>query len=83
MVGVLYQSHPEERTMDDPNLEMMHLEEVSTIVVGEVGEEGMKKGPRIPLDHACKVCGAPASAYLHYGAIVCYSCRAFFSACNP
>jgi hypothetical protein len=66
--------------MDDPHhLDMMHLEEVSTIVVGDVDEEASsKKGPRIPLDHGCKVCGAPASAYLHYGAIVCYSCRAFF-----
>eukprot|EP00088_Acartia_fossae_P050714 TRINITY_DN5683_c0_g1_i8.p1 TRINITY_DN5683_c0_g1~~TRINITY_DN5683_c0_g1_i8.p1 ORF type:complete len:507 (-),score=104.61 TRINITY_DN5683_c0_g1_i8:366-1886(-) len=72
-----------ETDMDDPNIERMHLEEmeetihleeVSTIVV----REAPKKGPRIPLDHACKVCGAPASAYLHYGAIVCYSCRAFF-----
>lgn len=34
--------------------------------------------PNIPLDHACTVCGAPASAHHHYGAVVCYPCRAFF-----
>lgn len=32
----------------------------------------------IPLDHSCSVCGAPASAHHHYGAVVCYPCRAFF-----
>ena len=26
----------------------------------------------------CSVCKAPAAPHLHYGAIVCYSCRAFF-----
>ena len=34
--------------------------------------------PHIPLDHACSVCSAPASAHHHYGAVVCYPCRAFF-----
>jgi len=34
--------------------------------------------PNIPLDHACSVCSAPASAHHHYGAVVCYPCRAFF-----
>lgn len=87
--------------MDDPHhdMDLVQLEEVSTIIVGDqedlnggdddieeleaggqdhLGVGQVKKGPKIPLDHACKVCGSPASAYLHYGAIVCYSCRAFF-----
>jgi len=62
---------------EETGLQLMHFEEVNnTIVVSQV--ESPRGQARIPLDHACKVCGAPASAYLHYGAIVCYSCRAFF-----
>jgi len=31
----------------------------------------------------CSVCGSPAAAHLHYGAVSCYSCRAFFRRGQP
>ena len=31
----------------------------------------------------CSVCGSPAAAHLHYGAVSCYSCRAFFRRGHP
>ena len=30
------------------------------------------------LSAACSVCSGPSSSHLHYGAVACYSCRAFF-----
>jgi hypothetical protein len=41
-------------------------------------EEGGKDGGAGMLKSECSVCGSPAAAHLHYGAISCYSCRAFF-----
>jgi hypothetical protein len=41
-------------------------------------EEGGKEGGAGMLKSECSVCGSPAAAHLHYGAISCYSCRAFF-----
>lgn len=35
------------------------------------------------LSSACSVCGSPAAAHLHYGAVSCYSCRAFFRRGQP
>ena len=34
--------------------------------------------PEIIAETVCKVCGDKASDHVHYGSIVCYSCRAFF-----
>jgi uncharacterized Zn finger protein (UPF0148 family) len=43
------------------------------------GEEGAREGAAAPMLKAeCSVCSSPAAAHLHYGAISCYSCRAFF-----
>ena len=36
------------------------------------------QSPSPPLDSECRVCGDPAANMLHYGAVVCFSCRAFF-----
>ena len=48
---------------------------------------GSKEAPPVehsPLLHAsCSVCGSPAAPHLHYGAISCYSCRAFFRRGQP
>jgi len=30
------------------------------------------------LTRSCSVCSAPSASHLHYGAVTCYSCRAFF-----
>ena len=35
------------------------------------------------LTAVCSVCGSPAAAHLHYGAVSCYSCRAFFRRGQP
>ena len=35
------------------------------------------------LGASCSVCGSPAAPHLHYGAISCYSCRAFFRRGQP
>ena len=35
------------------------------------------------LTSTCNVCGSPAAAHLHYGAVSCYSCRAFFRRGQP
>ena len=35
------------------------------------------QSPSPPLDSECWVCGDPATNMLHYGAVVCFSCRAF------
>jgi len=32
----------------------------------------------VPLNRKCSVCGHAAAPHLHYGALSCYSCRAFF-----
>ena len=49
------------------------------------GEEKVeKKGEKEEsLTSACSVCGSPAAAHLHYGAVSCYSCRAFFRRGQP
>ena len=30
------------------------------------------------LTTVCTICSGPSSSHLHYGAVACYSCRAFF-----
>ena len=35
------------------------------------------------LGASCRVCSSPAAPHLHYGAISCYSCRAFFRRGQP
>ncbi|XP_023336326.1 uncharacterized protein LOC111707447 [Eurytemora carolleeae] len=40
-------------------------------------DEKFKKKKAV-LNKQCWVCGAPAAEHVHYGAICCYSCRAFF-----
>ncbi len=46
-------------------------------------EDGGKEGGATMLKSECSVCGSPAAAHLHYGAISCYSCRAFFRRGTP
>ena len=36
----------------------------------------------VALQASCSVCGDAAASHLHYGAISCYSCRAFFRWCQ-
>ena len=44
-------------------------------------EKGKEKDEN--LSSSCSVCGSPAAAHLHYGAVSCYSCRAFFRRGQP
>jgi len=34
--------------------------------------------PLISRTEKCKVCDEPAAIHIHYGAVTCFSCRAFF-----
>ena len=40
------------------------------------GDQGSSKTGH--LSQVCGVCGAPAAEVHHYGAVACFSCRAFF-----
>jgi len=47
-------------------------------------EKVKKKKKRVEeLNQECKVCGSPAPTHLNYGAIACFSCRAFFRRGRP
>lgn len=37
-----------------------------------------KPNPLISATEKCKVCFEPAAKHIHYGAVTCFSCRAFF-----
>ena len=50
---------------------------------GGRGGGGKTKEKEESLSSACSVCGSPAAAHLHYGAVSCYSCRAFFRRGQP
>jgi len=50
---------------------------------GEVEDEKLSENATIPLNCVCSVCQGPAADHLHYGAISCYSCRAFFRRGSP
>ena len=49
-----------------------------TPVIEEIVVKNKKKRPKFIRIVPCKVCGSDANDHLHYGSIVCYSCRAFF-----
>ena len=50
----------------------------------EGGQGGDKEGGKEEaLAAECSVCSSPAAAHLHYGAVSCYSCRAFFRRGQP
>ena len=42
------------------------------------GSKSKKKRPKFIRIVECQVCGDKANDHIHYGAIACYSCRAFF-----
>jgi hypothetical protein len=41
-------------------------------------KETGKPNPLISTTEKCKVCLEPAAKHIHYGAVTCFSCRAFF-----
>ena len=55
---------------------------VSFAVSGGAGvgspEKPKRKRPKFIRKVECQVCGDTANDHIHYGAIACYSCRAFF-----
>jgi len=47
--------------------------------IDRVNQEEAKSSAKIrKLSKTCSVCAGPAASHSHYGAISCYSCRAFF-----
>ena len=84
-VSIPSSSHPQEdRTVSSADLNENWDEENSVVVEYEEGGLAMPgrargKAPReANLSAECLVCGGAAAAHQHYGAICCYSCRAFF-----
>ena len=55
--------------------------QITTMSDEETG--GGKGKGKEELAAECSVCGQPAAAHLHYGAVSCYSCRAFFRRGQP
>ena len=61
------------------NKKRLYIVHFLSTFVTDGGEEGGKESGGVAMLKAeCSVCGSPAAAHLHYGAISCYSCRAFF-----
>lgn len=54
-----------------------HLDTLSRKSAPEFGK-GKRKRPKFIRKVICQVCGDVANDHMHYGAIACYSCRAFF-----
>ena len=77
-------SHPQEdRTGNSGDLNENWEEDNAVVVEYEEGEvvtagRGRGKAREANLSAECLVCGGAAAAHQHYGAICCYSCRAFF-----
>ena len=77
-------SHPQEdRTGSSADLNENWDGDSSVVVEYEEGEvamagRGRGKAREANLSAECLVCGGAAAAHQHYGAICCYSCRAFF-----
>ena len=42
------------------------------------GEGSSKPNPLISVTEKCRICGEAAAKHVHYGAVTCFSCRAFF-----
>ena len=42
------------------------------------GSENSSRNPSMSEGENCGICGATAGKHVHYGAVTCYSCRAFF-----
>ena len=63
-----------------PTSEIQILEEVDASIAKPSNKctNNKKKRPKFIRIVPCKVCGSDANDHLHYGSIVCYSCRAFF-----
>ena len=52
--------------------------EASTTFEDQFTPKSKKKRPKFIRIVDCQVCGDKANDHIHYGAIACYSCRAFF-----
>jgi hypothetical protein len=44
----------------------------------KISKKSNDPNPLISRTEKCKVCDEPAAIHIHYGAITCFSCRAFF-----
>ena len=61
---------------EDEGPQALPIEHKGQSVKGEGGSK--RKRPKFIRKVPCHVCGDVANDHIHYGAIACYSCRAFF-----
>ena len=64
--------------MESTTFEIQIIEDGQQPSTSTPAKNGKKKRPKFIRIVPCKVCGSDANDHLHYGSIVCYSCRAFF-----
>ena len=77
------QGSREERAADtgeggkDKKLSLTQLDIISKMISNN-SNKAKRKRPKYIRKVTCQVCGDVANDHMHYGAITCYSCRAFF-----
>lgn len=59
---------------------LSELDKAASLLASKTGPppKPKRKRPKFIRKVECQVCGDVANDHIHYGAIACYSCRAFF-----
>jgi hypothetical protein len=63
---------------DEPRPKRGKLDPAGKRAQRKSGRDSGKPNPLISPTEKCKVCLEPAAKHIHYGAVTCFSCRAFF-----
>ena len=64
--------------MESTNGEFFVDDRPGSSTSSEIPDKPKRKRPKFIRKVNCQVCGDVANDHVHYGAIACYSCRAFF-----